>query len=151
MLMPYYLVAEVKTLLVYSPYKIGRLALFSRFHVVLLQTSLLLNGLFKTLLQVYIFKALNGLSPVCLSDCITIYVPSRKGQRSELDTNRLVIPRCKNGLAMDPSVSPAQLSGTGYHNIFVYHTQLMLSNSTSKPIFLVITLSWCFCLCSLRL
>ena len=49
--------------------------------------------MFKTLL--YMYKALNGLSPVYLSDCITIRVPSRTGLRSNQDKTRLVVPRCK--------------------------------------------------------
>jgi hypothetical protein len=52
---------------------------------------------FKILL--YIYKALNGLSPVYLSDSISIHTPSREGLRSSQDHNRLVIPRCyrRNG------------------------------------------------------
>ena len=40
---------------------------------------------------------------------------------------------------MDLSMSPAELSGTSYHNLLVYHPQLMRSNATGKPIF-----SWNF-------
>ena len=63
--------------------------------------TLLLNSLhwlpidrrirFKTLL--YVYKALNDLSPIYLTDCITTHVPSREGLRSTRDTTRLVIPR----------------------------------------------------------
>ena len=48
---------------------------------------------FKVLL--YIYKALNDLSPVYLQDCITIYVPSREGLRSSADNARLIIPRSR--------------------------------------------------------
>ena len=64
-------------------------------------TSLLLNTLhwlpldkrikLKTLL--YIFKALNDLSPVYLKDCIATHVPSREGLRSSRDVTRLSIPK----------------------------------------------------------
>ena len=64
-------------------------------------TSPLLNSLhwlpvdkrirFKILLHV--FKVLNGLSPIYLTDYIATYIPPRKGLRSELDITRLVIPR----------------------------------------------------------
>ncbi|XP_033642437.1 uncharacterized protein LOC117302569 [Asterias rubens] len=64
-------------------------------------TSLLLNTLhwlpldkrikLKTLL--YIFKALNDLSPVYLKDCIATHVPSREGLQSSRDVTRLSIPK----------------------------------------------------------
>jgi len=64
-------------------------------------TSPLLNSLhwlpvekrirFKILLHV--FKVLNGLSPIYLTDYIATYIPSREGLRSEVDVTRLVIPR----------------------------------------------------------
>ena len=48
---------------------------------------------FKILLHV--FKTLNDLSPVYLTDCITIYVPPREGLRSNSDSLTLIIPRSK--------------------------------------------------------
>ena len=64
-------------------------------------TSPLLNSLhwlpidkrikFKILL--YIYKALNDLSPVYLKDCIATHVPSREGLRSSRDVTRLSIPK----------------------------------------------------------
>ena len=46
---------------------------------------------FKILLHIY--KALNDLSPVYLTECITIHLPSREGFRSSVDTTCLVVPR----------------------------------------------------------
>ena len=46
---------------------------------------------FKILLHIY--KALNDLSPVYLTECIAIHLPSREGLRSSVDTTRLVVPR----------------------------------------------------------
>ena len=46
---------------------------------------------FKILLHIY--KALNDLSPVYLTECIAIHLPSREGVRSSVDTTRLVVPR----------------------------------------------------------
>ena len=46
---------------------------------------------FKILLHIY--KALNDPSPVYLTQCITIHLPSREGLRSSVDTTRLVVPR----------------------------------------------------------
>ena len=46
---------------------------------------------FKILLHIY--KALNDLSPVYLTECIEIHLPSREGLRSSVDTTRLVVPR----------------------------------------------------------
>ena len=92
---------------------------------------------FKTLL--YMFRALNCLSLVYLSDCITIYVMYHQEKvyvPTKTQTDLLFLG-VKNGSAMDPSVSPVQLTGTSYHNIniFVYHPLFMLSNVASKPIF----------------
>ena len=47
--------------------------------------------IFKTLL--YIYKSLNDLAPIYLSDSISLFIPSRKGLRSSMDTLRLDIPR----------------------------------------------------------
>ena len=46
---------------------------------------------FKILLHIY--KALNDLSPVYLTECITIHLPSREDLRSSVDTTFLVFPR----------------------------------------------------------
>ena len=47
--------------------------------------------MFKIIL--YVYKSLNDLSPVYLTDCLKTYVPPREGLRSSLDTTRLVVPR----------------------------------------------------------
>jgi hypothetical protein len=48
---------------------------------------------FKVLLCIY--KALNGLAPDYLSNCLTTYIPSREGLRSANDLTRLVIPKSR--------------------------------------------------------
>ncbi|XP_072028550.1 uncharacterized protein [Amphiura filiformis] len=58
--------------------------------------------MFKILL--YIYKSLNDLSPIYLSDCLTIYIPTREGLRSALDATRIVVPR-SNRLIGDRSFS----------------------------------------------
>ena len=73
---------------------------------------------FKTLL--YIFKALNGLSPDYLCDCITIYVPQRKDLRSNMDKNRLVIPRSNKWIG-DGSFG---VSGPTFWNQLPQHIRL---------------------------
>ena len=109
---------------------------------------------FKTLL--YIFKVLNGLSPVYLSDCIAIYVPSRKGLCSDLDTNHLVVPWSKkNGLVMDPSICllPNFLEQATTTCLFITHCWY-IQTQPQNPLFLVQCnfTEWMFLfLCSLRL
>jgi hypothetical protein len=46
-------------------------------------------------LMLHIYKTLNDLSPIYLSDCLTLYVPLREGLRSSLDTTRIIIPRSR--------------------------------------------------------
>ena len=53
---------------------------------------------FKILLHIY--KALNDLSPVYLTECITIHLPSREGLRSSVDTTRFVVPRSTRSMGV---------------------------------------------------
>ena len=135
--MPLYLVISLPTLLGFSVQNRAARIVFQvpRRH----PTSELLHSIhwlpvgkriiFK--LMLYIYKTLNDLSPIYLSDCLTPYVPLREGLRSSLDTTRLIIPRNRR-LIGDRSFSvrgPKLWSVTPYHN---YHIRLSSTAATFK-------------------
>ena len=43
-------------------------------------------------IMLYIYKILNNMMPVYLSNCVNVYVPAREGLRSAMDTTRLKTP-----------------------------------------------------------
>ena len=79
-------------------------------------------------LLLHIYKTLNDLSPMYLSDCLTLYVPLREGLRSSLDTTRLIIPRSRR-LIGDRSFS---VRGPKLWNVTPHHIRLSSTVATFK-------------------
>ena len=80
-------------------------------------------------IMLYIYKILNNMTPVYLSNCVKVYVPAREGLRSAMDATRLKTPLTHK---TDHLVILALNSGTISLYQFAALLQSRLSSAHSK-------------------